>query len=169
MRRCQRCRGRYPLLVSLDSAQLKHDNRPTAHWLAIEGVQPLIPQNPTATESRALELLPKTSSLAASSADANVTVKPLVKHILSQELQHYFEKITTAVYVNQPGDEMYNDAEAAEDDANSLRAAAYSSLRSDPGLHQLLPYFVQFAAEKVTHTLTDLDTLERTLHLISAL
>jgi transcription initiation factor TFIID subunit 6 len=145
-----------------------------AHWLALEGVQPLIPQNPSSADSRSLELLSKTgtgsSSLAASSTDANVTLKPVVKHILSEELQHYFEKITTAIYVSQPGDELYNDSAAAvADEAESLRTAAYASLRSDPGLHQLLPYFVQFAAEKVTHCQGDLETLERTLQLTSAL
>jgi transcription initiation factor TFIID subunit 6 len=31
----------------------------TAHWLAIEGVQPSIPQNPTSTDSRHQDLLPK--------------------------------------------------------------------------------------------------------------
>lgn len=74
----------------------------------------------------------------------SATVKPLVKHILSKELQLYFEKVCEAVL---------------SEHNESLRAAAFSSLRHDPGLHQLLPYFVQFVSEKVTHGLKNLFTL----------
>jgi transcription initiation factor TFIID subunit 6 len=62
-----------------------------------------------------------------------VDVKPLVKHVLSKELQLYYERITEAVVSEE----------------ERLRFQAYESLRSDPGLHQLLPYFVQFIVEKV--------------------
>lgn len=137
----------------------------TAHWLAVEGVQPTIPQNPTpADSSRAAEtLLPKSAgggpagSAALNSSGVNgdnLIVKPLVKHILSKELQLYFEHVSSALYDAQ------ND---------QYRAAALASLRSDPGLHQLVPYFVQFAAEKVTHGLKNLFVLTQTLQLVSAL
>ncbi|MCJ1447364.1 MAG: hypothetical protein MMC23_007875 [Stictis urceolatum] len=130
----------------------------TAHWLAVEGVQPSIPQNPTLAESRNQELMPKGASanpnLAAISGNDNVSVKPLVKHILSKELQLYFEKVTSAV-LDETNDE--------------YRLAALASLRSDPGLHQLVPYFVQFIAEKVTHGLKSLFTLEQMLSLASAM
>jgi transcription initiation factor TFIID subunit 6 len=130
----------------------------TAHWLAVEGVQPSIPQNPTLAESRTQELLPKGASanphLAAISGNDNVSVKPLVKHILSKELQLYFEKVTSAVL----------------DEANDeYRLAALASLKSDPGLHQLVPYFVQFVAEKVTHGLKSLFTLRQMLDLTQAM
>merc|ERR1711939_1134823 len=74
----------------------------TAHWLAVEGVQPSIPQNPTSADSRHQDLLPKgpgaaSANLAALSGQDNVTVKPLVKHILSSEIQLYFERITHAI------------------------------------------------------------------------
>lgn len=84
----------------------------------------------------------------------NITVKPLVKHILSKELQLYFERVCTAVL----------------DDTNEpLRIAALSSLRHDPGLHQLLPYFLQFIAEKVTHNLRNLFILTQMMELTHAL
>ncbi|KAI5305318.1 Non-classical phosphatidylinositol transfer protein (PITP), partial [Ascosphaera pollenicola] len=117
----------------------------TAHWLAIEGVQPSVPQNPSTSDSRVSELLPKgpnaNANLAAMSGRDNVNVKPLVKHILSKELQLYFEKVCAAIL-----DETNDD----------FRLSALSSLREDPGLHQLVPYFVQFISEKVTHGLKDL-------------
>ncbi|KAI9829661.1 MAG: hypothetical protein M1819_006032 [Sarea resinae] len=130
----------------------------TAHWLAVEGVQPSIPQNPTTADSRNQELVPKgpgaSASLAAISGNDNVAVKPLVKHILSKELQLYFDRICSAVL-----DEINEE----------YRVAALASLRSDPGLHQLVPYFVQFVAEKVTHSLKNLFVLEQMMHLTSAM
>ena len=81
-------------------------------------------------------------------------MKPQVKHVLSKELQLYFEKICGALL----------------DEANDeYRAAAFASLRSDPGLHQLVPYFVQFISEKVTHNLNNLFILSQIMQLASAL
>ena len=129
-----------------------------AHWLAVEGVQPSIPQNPTPADSRNQELVPRgpnaNLTLAAMSGNDNVTVKPLVKHVLSKELQMYFEKICSALL----------------DDSNTdYRVAALASIRSDPGLHQLVPYLVQFIAEKVTHDLKSIFVLTQMMHLTSAM
>ncbi|KAJ5620879.1 Transcription initiation factor TFIID complex 60 kDa subunit [Penicillium lagena] len=130
----------------------------TAHWLAVEGVQPSIPQNPTAADSRNLELVSKgpnaNSTLAAMSGTGDVAVKPLVKHVLSKELQLYFEKVCSAFL-----------DETSED----YRTSGYSSLREDPGLHQLVPYFVQFIAEKVTHSLKNIFVLTQVMHMAEAL
>lgn len=93
-------------------------------------------------------------NLAAISGNDNVTVKPLVKHILSNELQLYFEKICSALL---------------DENNDEYRVAALASLGSDPGLHQLVPYFVQFIAEKVTHKLKDLFTLTQMMQLASAM
>lgn len=130
----------------------------TAHWLAVEGVQPSIPQNPTSADSRHQDLLPKgpgaNPNLAAVSGNDNVSIKPLVKHVLSKELQLYFERICSAV-LDQQNDEYRN--------------AALASLRTDPGLHQLVPYFVQYVADKVTHNLKSLFVLSQMMELLHAL
>ncbi|KAI9740539.1 MAG: hypothetical protein M1834_005120 [Cirrosporium novae-zelandiae] len=130
----------------------------TAHWLAIEGVQPTIPQNPTPADSRNQDLLAKgpgaNSNLAAMSGTDNASVKPLVKHILSKELQLYFDQICGAIL-----------NEANEED----RVSSLASLRNDPGLHQLVPYFVQFVAEKVTHNAKNLFVLTQMMHIAEAL
>ena len=67
----------------------------------MDGVQPSIPQNPTTADSRNQELVPKGQSanphMAAMAGNENVTVKPLVKHVLSKEHQLYFEKICSAL------------------------------------------------------------------------
>jgi transcription initiation factor TFIID subunit 6 len=124
----------------------------------VEGVQPTIPQNPTAADSRNLELVSKgpnaNANLAAMSGHDNVSVKPLVKHILSKELQLYFEKVCNA-FLDESNEE--------------YRLSGFSSLKEDPGLHQLVPYFVQFISEKVTHSLKDLFALTQVMHMTEAL
>ena len=130
----------------------------TAHWLAVEGVQPSIPQNPTQADQRNQELAAKgqgaNQTLAAMSGNDSVSVKPLVKHVLSKELQLYFERICAAIM---------------DDNNEEYRAAAFMSLKTDPGLHQLVPYFVQFVADKVTHNLKSLFTLTQSMQLIASL
>lgn len=124
----------------------------------MEGVQPSIPQNPTTAEARNQELIPKgpgaNPTLAALGGNENMTVKPLVKHVLSKELQLFFGKICSAL-LDEGNDE--------------YRLAALASIRSDPGLHQLVPYFVQFISEKVTHNLKNLFVLTQIVQLTSAM
>lgn len=121
-------------------------------------MQPSIPQNPTSADQRHQELLPKgpgaNPNLAAVSGNDNVSIKPLVKHVISKELQLYFERICSAI-LDEINDE--------------FRAAAFASLRTDPGLHQLGPYFIQFVADKVTHNLKSLFVLNQMMHMLSAL
>lgn len=50
-----------------------------------------------------------------------------------------------------------------------LRDAALQSVRSDPGLHQLAPYFVNFIANQITHRLDDLYVLRQMMELTDAL
>jgi hypothetical protein len=64
---------------------------------------------------------------------AKLEIKSSVKHKLPKELQVYFEKIASAVVSTE----------------ESLRVTAYQSLAEDPGLAQLLPYFVNFCSQKV--------------------
>ncbi|KAK4544174.1 hypothetical protein LTR36_004384 [Oleoguttula mirabilis] len=129
----------------------------TAHWLAVEGVQPSIPQNPISTQSNA-ELATRgpgaNSTLAALSGNDNQGVKPPVKHVLSKELQLYFDRVAPAIM-----DETNED----------YRTAAFASLKTDTGIHQLVPYFVQFVANKVTHNLKSTFILLQSMQLVAAL
>ncbi|KAI9247457.1 hypothetical protein BDA99DRAFT_525956 [Phascolomyces articulosus] len=125
----------------------------TAHWLAIEGVQPAIPQNPTPGDAKADILSKRTNKGHGGNISDQVDVKPLVKHVLSKELQMYFERITEAVL----------------SDDERLRSQAYESLRMDPGLHQLLPYFVQHIHKKITQNHKDLDILSAMLSMSHSL
>lgn len=65
--------------------------------------------------------------------EKKIDIKPLVKHILSKELQLYYEKIVLACLHANP----------------ELRDAALESVREDNGIQQLLPYFIQFVTDQV--------------------
>ncbi|KAH8654027.1 hypothetical protein BGZ60DRAFT_460428 [Tricladium varicosporioides] len=149
-------------LINAPLPKVPRDMSFTAHWLAVEGVQPSIPQNPTTAESRATELVPKgpgaNPSLAALAGNDHVAFKPLVKHVVSKELILFFDKIRGAILDEEV------DAEVV-----SLRESALESVRSDPGLHQLVPYFVQFVAEKVTHSLNNTFVLRQMMELTAAM
>ena len=82
-----------------------------------------------------------------------VDVRPLVKHNLSRELQTYYEKITKAVLSEE----------------SRLRVTALNSLKEDPALHQLLPYFVQFICSKVAEGYEDINVLENAMNMTDSL
>jgi transcription initiation factor TFIID subunit 6 len=131
----------------------------TAHWLAIEGVQPAIPQNPHMSEIKNIppQLRGSQAQNSVAALSSEVDVKPLVKHVISRELQLYFDKTAAALISPNPAD-------------SHLRKAALTSLSNDPGLHQLVPYFVQFVQEKVSSNLkSSLDILTTMLEIVYAL
>ena len=77
------------------------------HWLAVEGVQPAIPENP-APDARQMQQLAQSAgdAMAAAAAgkagapgakEAPTSVVPVVAHIISKELQLYFDKITELI------------------------------------------------------------------------
>ncbi|KAM9926616.1 hypothetical protein OXX59_003080 [Metschnikowia pulcherrima] len=166
-------------LINMELPKVPRQSTYTAHWLAIEGVQPTIPQNPLASEIKQLppiargaissvlssDLLHlsggdstenKDTARSKKKQDKDAEIKPLVKHVLSKELKLYFDKVVEVL--------ISTDAEK-----EPLREAALSSLRTDPGLHQLVPYLIQFVAEQITNQLRNLDVLITMLDVVSAL
>ncbi|KAJ9082915.1 histone H4-like TAF Taf6, SAGA complex subunit [Entomophthora muscae] len=129
----------------------------TVHWLAIDGVQPAIPQNPTNLEPPE-ELPLKKLKIAEHSSTNNqkqaaVEVRPLVKQVLCRELRVYFERVASAVVANEP----------------QLRDSVFESMRNVPGLHQLLPHFTQFITEKVKKNMRNLTLLSSMLSFVDAI
>ncbi|KAF1834119.1 TATA-binding protein-associated-factor [Decorospora gaudefroyi] len=127
----------------------------TAHWLAVEGVQPSIPQNPNTNPG---DLLPKGPNanphLAAANGLDNVNVKPLVKHVLSKESQELFNKLSGALI----------------DETNiEWQTAALAAISTEPGIHQLTTYLLTFIAEKVTHNMKNLFILSQMMRAAYAL
>ncbi|ODV58109.1 TATA-binding protein-associated factor TAF6 ASCRUDRAFT_78217 [Ascoidea rubescens DSM 1968] len=208
----------------------------TAHWLAIEGVQPLIPQNPLLSEIKNLPptqrgslvnniLTSSSIGISTISNDSGVTnpdsssntftsainnkpnnnnnissninntntgrinnlsngesnktngyeIRPLVKHVLSKELQVYFNKVIEILLLNT-GSNDENEKKGDKDKVNentedneNLKQAALQSLRSEPGLHQLVPYFIEFIKEQVTYNLKNIQLLTTMLEVIYSL
>eukprot|EP01132_Coremiostelium_polycephalum_P000693 gene693-854_t len=164
-----------------------------AHWLALEGVQPLIPQNPSPLEKEeylnSLQKKQRTSSTSSTTSTTTTTtststvqsnnnnkqtnsnkegevvagisnlqntttvVKPTVKHVLSKEIQMFYEKITSSI----------------KGESNEMFDAAISSLEKDSSLHQLLPYFTNFISVQVTQNLTNLNLLTRLMRMSRAI
>ncbi|KAL9711367.1 histone H4-like TAF Taf6, SAGA complex subunit [Leucoagaricus gongylophorus] len=135
----------------------------TAHWLAVEGVQPLIPENPPAVprEEPAAALVETkingTSSAAIGAANllqgggqkssvlpgaSSVQSSKVVKQVLSRELQLYYARLTSSLLPSS------NTPEYA-----TKKVAALASLRHDAGLQALLPYLVRWLGEGVISVL----------------
>ena len=148
----------------------------SAHWLAVDGVQPATPDNPPVEERQQQGLAraaadtlaaaaagpagaPKPAQGAAAAAAGApgsrdvVTVVPVVAHIISKELQLYFDKVTDLVV------------------AHGLQAPrqVYESLASDAGLQPLAPYFSQWIADTVAQHMTSLPVLRGALAAAAAL
>ena len=128
----------------------------TAHWLAVEGVQPLIPENPPAAprEGDSKSAAAKNTSVPGSifpltppSSDRPSPIQSnkqtqqqpiLIKQTLSRELHLYYTRLTSSLL--PPSDQ-------------TKRTAALASLRQDAGLSPLLPYLVHWVGEGIVNTL----------------
>lgn len=122
----------------------------TVHWLAVEGVQPDIPQNPQkARRGLARGSNAKTDNLILEEPE----VKPTIRHVLSKELQEFYEKLVDSILNGE----------------NVAHQAALSAMASDPGLHQLMPYFCQFIAKQIADNLQNLSLLTRILNMVHCL
>lgn len=153
----------------------------TAHWLAVEGVQPLIPENPPAIPKDVdLDVKPVNGINGASfpltthepnrpavkkqqqQQQQHQQQQQLVKQVLSRELQLYYTRLTSSLL--PPAMDF------------SKRTAALASLRNDAGLQALLPYLIRWVGEGVVSALkegaqseNDGKVLEVLLDVISAI
>ncbi|KAM6582596.1 hypothetical protein CsatB_009598 [Cannabis sativa] len=107
------------------------------HWLAIDGVQPAIPENAPVSVIAAPDDAKKSEQ---KDEGVAVDIKLPVKHVVSKELQLYFDKITELV-VSKSDSVLFKEA--------------LVSLATDSGLHPLVPYFTCFIADEVTRGLND--------------
>ncbi|KAH7861231.1 hypothetical protein Vadar_023387 [Vaccinium darrowii] len=127
------------------------DTAVVAHWLAIEGVQPTIPENVP------IEALPVPADHKKNDYKedgALVDIKSPVKHVLSRELQLYFDKVTELA-VNKSGSVIFKQA--------------LMSLATDSGLHPLVPYFTCFIADEVARKLDQFSLLFAMMRLAQSL
>ncbi|XP_064961645.1 transcription initiation factor TFIID subunit 6-like [Musa acuminata AAA Group] len=128
------------------------DTAVVAHWLAIEGVQPAIPENSPVEAIVA----PSENKKSDNSKDdgLHVDLKLPVKHVLSRELQLYFDKITELT-VTRPESILFKEA--------------LLSLAADSGIHPLVPYFSYFIADEVARSLHDLPILFALMRVVRSL
>ncbi|KAI5148670.1 transcription initiation factor TFIID subunit 6 [Enteropsectra breve] len=102
-----------------------------SHWLAIEGVQPPIQQNPVLIEKQEVKL----ESIELYQEEAEL--KQQNKHILTKELLMYFEKILQTIY---------NDPQLAAE-----------CVQNEAGIQQLVPYFIYHFKMEIKRNLSDSD------------
>uniref|UniRef100_A0A0D9V1G9 TATA box binding protein associated factor (TAF) histone-like fold domain-containing protein n=1 Tax=Leersia perrieri TaxID=77586 RepID=A0A0D9V1G9_9ORYZ len=128
------------------------DTAVVAHWLAIEGIQPAIPENPPVDAIVA----PTENKRTEHGKDDGLTadIKLPVKHVLSRELQMYFDKIAELTMSRSE---------------TSVFREALVSLSRDSGLHPLVPYFSYFIADEVTRSLGDLPVLFALMRVVQSL
>jgi len=119
------------------------------HWLAVDGVQPNIPQNP-------MEILPRggadqdvhqveeyddagtdVDTNAGNASASAVSVRQLLPRVLAEELRLYFTRVTLSI---ERGDPMQQDA-------------ALASVARDSGTQELVPFFFRFVTKKIYENL----------------
>lgn len=138
-------------VIETPLSKTPQDATVVAHWLAIEGVQPAIPEN-APFEAPVISSDNKKSDY--KEDGISVDVKYPVKHVLSRELQLYFEKITELTVGRSD---------------SILFKEALLSLATDSGLHPLVPYFTYFIADEVMRNLKNFHLLFALMRLVWSL
>ena len=167
-------------LINSPLHRLPCDVTVRAHWLCVEGIQPVIPENPppaTLEGQRSEALSGSVPSLDSNDpvsklkkikfdkkakAKSNVIgtewskLKPLQAHALSLEQQLYYKEITDACIGVGP---------------ESKCQEALNSMSNDPGLYQLLPQFISFINEgiKINISQRNLMILKHLVRMVGAL
>lgn len=163
------------------------------HWLAVEGVQPVIPENPNPHTERAERARAAGSGGAADAPRAGDFRAPVTPDDVVAPVGTASRATRDAgdVSGSQPGGgvvveptlthelskelQLYFDRVTATvrgggvgPEAPVLRAAL-ESLETDNGIHQLVPYFVRFAQEEVATSLKNLPRLNAVIAAVRAL
>ncbi|KAL1407644.1 histone H4-like TAF Taf6, SAGA complex subunit [Vanrija albida] len=123
-----------------------------AHWLAVEGVQPAIPENPPPSSRAGPSRTPAPTT-------GSAALRQNAKTHLTTELQLYFSRLTAALVPpvsslpHLPGNPPPGAESHAFPDAERHRIAALASVRSDAAVAGVLAYLVRWVAESINKTL----------------
>ncbi|KAK2950413.1 putative Transcription initiation factor TFIID subunit 6 [Blattamonas nauphoetae] len=170
-----------------------------AHWLSVNGVQPLIPQNPVPPDLKEDLLLnpsgtegngdPLQEGWLVKSDIFNLQVsgelenekeriyeiKPPVKHDISTELQLYFSKVAETIL--RANDEVFKprtnvggeNRKALFETFSQETDAVFHSVSTSLGLQRLVPYFAQFIAQETVRHMTSIPILLSLMKLVSSM
>jgi transcription initiation factor TFIID subunit 6 len=107
------------------------------HWLAVDGVQPDIAQNPPKRKSNQQQstLSMHADHKSEGSGGGGDNGQAIVSHVLSYEMQLLFGKVTEAMRCG----------------VESQQKSVFASLAADSGLQELMPYFSQFIQAQVCY------------------
>lgn len=151
------------------------------HWLAIDGRQPVIPENSPVPPPVPRALRPKSAkgpqdrarTLTAAAAittsssrepEENTLVRAPLRHVLTRELQAYLERVSAWLR-----DGVLPAGGALVPPASDGSGAVLASLAQDAGLQPLLPYLYKLIADEAAADLRTLRVLPRLVLAIGAL
>eukprot|EP00727_Mastigamoeba_balamuthi_P005850 m51a1_g1885 hypothetical protein (431) ;mRNA; r:712151-713858 len=116
------------------------------HWMAVDGTQPAIPQNPAVPDVQ--------PPLKKSRVDASLEFKQGVRHVLSRELHVLLDRLTVAIRSDAASEEV---------------EAAIGTIKGDPAIAQLTPYLVQHITKKIAEESAILPALTNLIKAAKAL
>lgn len=107
----------------------------SVHWLAVDGLQPNIQQNPVLDQPSSPSTTDTKDEDTNTSTSHGLQVTQLLPRLLSEELQLYFNRVTTAM---QRG--------SSTPESRLQQDAALASISTESGLQELVPFFVNYVS-----------------------
>jgi transcription initiation factor TFIID subunit 6 len=124
------------------------------HWLAVDGIQPDIPENPD-SDRQQHNVLSDTNE----SSEVSLRVHQLQAGLLSEELKLYFLRVVATL--ERGG--------ASQSDRNQ-QDAVLQNVQHDAGLQELVPFLVRYAQHAIyEHVTTNTDHCTTIVRLVRAL
>ena len=133
------------------------------HWLAVDGKQPQIPQNPSLLTETIHghgdgDDLTETIALADGPAVGPVQVQRLQSSLLSEELLLYYVRLTTSM-----------ERGGATPHSRQEQDAVLASVAQDAGLQELVPFMVRYTQQELyKHSPTNVDHCRTLIRLAQA-
>jgi len=115
-------------------------------WLAVDGKQPEIPQNPPGIVPHS-RLVQPFDEQQEGKIPEGVGLNELLPRLLSEELQLYYTRLTLCI--ERGGD---------TPTSRQQQDAALVSVARDPGLQELVPFFTKFLTQQLSVALANSDT-----------
>lgn len=114
----------------------------TLHWLAVDGVSPLIPMNDVYNQYRrevtgedvnnAQDITESLQLDNSEDADSSIRIRELQHRLLSEELQLYYSRVTSAF--------------SSPNSTPEVISTALHGIRYDKGIQELVPFLCRFVA-----------------------